>query len=87
MFIIKTKEGFTAGIGAQKRQVLVYLDGVLHTTAEWNADRDAAWNHRNGALASLLKVSSRPGFTPHHILGAAPVPGHDFWAVMVREGD
>lgn len=87
MFLIKTEEKQADPRRDLVHRVTVYRDDMLHYIATWDEDRDDAWNHRNGALASLLKSSPVPGFTPHHIIGAAPIPGEDFWVVVVEEGE
>lgn len=83
MFIIQTRE--RAADDSHPRRVLTYRDGVLHASSVWDDSRDSAWNHRNAALHSLLV--SGGGVTVHHIIGAAPVPGEDFWVVAVQEGE
>lgn len=86
MFIIKTQEKQADPRQDVAHRVLVYRDDILHVIHPWNEDRDDAFNHRNAALASLNK-SAPGGQTMHHILGASPIPGHDFWVVVVEEGD
>lgn len=86
MFVIKTQEKQADRLRELDHRVLVYRDNTLHAIVPWFEDRDDAFNHRNAALASLTK-SAPGGVTPHHILGAAPVPGEDFWCVLVEEGN
>lgn len=86
MFVIKTQERQADPRQDVEHRVLVYRDDTLHVIAPWRDGRDDAWNHRNAALASLNK-SAPGGLSMHHILGAAPVPGEDWWVVLVEEGE
>jgi hypothetical protein len=85
MFIIKTKEE-PASHGLPRR-VIAYRDGILHSVNTWTIGNSPEWNHCNVALRSLKATSGIHDFTPHHIIGAAPVPGEDFWVVAVQEGE
>lgn len=86
MFVIKTQEMPAEPRLGNERRVLVYRDDTLHVIVPWYEDKSEVFNHRNAALASLYKSSGSEAFTPHHILGAAPVPGYGFWVVAVEEG-
>jgi len=88
MFIIKTKEMPATGEPSLlPRRVYVYRDDTIHFIQTWHEDKGEAWNHRYAAIKSLYKSSGIPNFTPHHIIGTAAVPGHDFWVVAVEEGE
>jgi hypothetical protein len=86
MFVIKTQEKQADPRYDMERRILVYRDDILHVIMPWREYRDDAWNHRNAARASLNK-SAPGGLSMHHIIGAAPVPGVDWWVVLVEEGE
>jgi hypothetical protein len=85
MFIIKTQEKQADPRQNVDHRVLVYRDDTLHVIHPWDESLNDEMNHRAAALASLLKSSPIPGRTPHKIIGAASVPGEDYWVVVCKD--
>jgi len=77
MFIVKTREA-SAAMG------LPHRGDVLHIVNTWDSELDP---ETNAARRSPRLSSGDPDFTPHRIIGAVPVPGEDFWVVVVQEGE